>query len=93
MRPRSGSLPPAAARRAASRSAHGTAGRARGSSSARRLRLAARRLAERACVTGGTDTSDDARFYLGTEKAVLFNTAEEGLTEAEAAQRLVISGP
>jgi len=37
---------------------------------------------------GGTDTSDDARFYLGTEKAVLFNTAEEGLTEAEAAQRL-----
>ena len=36
----------------------------------------------------GADTNDEARFYLGVEKAVLFNTAEEGLTEAEAVRRL-----
>ncbi len=42
-----------------------------------------------ACVPRiGADTSDEARFYLGVEKAVLFNTPEEGLTEAEATSRL-----
>ena len=36
----------------------------------------------------GADTNDEARFYLGVEKAVLFNTHEDGLTEAEAVRRL-----
>ena len=40
----------------------------------------------------GADSTDDQRFYLGVEKAVLFNTAEEGLTEDEAEQRLLKFG-
>ena len=40
----------------------------------------------------GADTSDDARFYLGVEKATLFNTSEDGLTEEEAASRLLKFG-
>jgi hypothetical protein len=39
-------------------------------------------------VPPGADTNDEARFYLGVEKAVLFNTHEDGLTEAEAVRRL-----
>ena len=42
----------------------------------------------RACSAAGADTNDEARFYLGVEKAVLFNTHEDGLTEAEAVRRL-----
>ena len=40
----------------------------------------------------GADQTDEQRFYLGVEKAVLFNTGEEGLTEAEAEERLLKFG-
>ena len=44
---------------------------------------------------GGTDTLSgvtDERYYLGIERATIFNTVEDGLTEAEAQERLVRMG-
>ena len=40
-----------------------------------------------------SDREDDANYYMGVPKEQLFNTPEEGLTEAEAAIRLERFGP
>lgn len=41
----------------------------------------------------GTESVDDARFYMGVELSSLLNTGDEGLTEDEAARRLEMFGP
>ena len=41
----------------------------------------------------GTETTDDARFYMGVERESLLNTGESGLNEDEAARRLELFGP
>lgn len=40
-----------------------------------------------------SDKEDDSKYYMGVDREALFNTPEEGLTEAEAAVRLKRFGP
>ena len=74
------------------------------SSSATRSTPSPRRLSSRSAAPllankdasdyGATsDHEDDANYYMGVPKEQLFNTPEEGLTEAEAAIRLERFGP
>ena len=81
--------------RLAALSRRATAAAAARASSSRAARFVAARAvccALLMSVRAGADSTDEARFYLGVEKAVLFNTPEEGLTEEEAESRLLKFG-